>query len=399
MLCMTSLPTKTTSISPSFDFHKNHQHNAITNNNADTCCPPTTTVDTHHHFGDMLDTSRSLSGCLPHNDGSMLNVDGSATPSTMPSPGTSLQPVSPVPMTLEERFEYKTIGNYKIGRVLGNGEFCEVRLALDTRTDRLVAVKFIPFAALEIGRLTLDQLDLEVDAIEACGNASAHAVRMLDFLKSGRYYYLVMEYCPGGTLFSYLQSQKLRRSQQGSKAPVFPATVARGLFRQVLEAVRDCHRAGYAHRDVKPENFLVQDDAVADGVVPTLKLSDYGMAWPLAKAAEAPLCCGTPHYLDPNLLDVTDAAALTPESLRASDMWSCGVVLYIVLSGGRMPFYGTSVEAVLASVKEGAFDAAPVLAAYDDVALSLLQGLLCVNVSARLSVEEALRHPWFTAEV
>ena len=271
-------------------------------------------------------------------------------------------------MDQQERFQYKTVGKYQVGRVIGTGEFCEVRLARDSTNNRVVAIKFIPKAAIENGRLTLDQLDREIDCMDLA--QSPYALVKLDFLVSERFYYLVLEYCPGGSLFNTVGAGQTRGDEKA----------ARIVFRRIVECVAHLHSQGVVHRDIKPENFLIKESG-------EFVISDFGYATQVLEPnAPETLACGTSHYMAPEVLTET----YLPFPV---DVWSCGVILYILLAG-KMPFYGNDPDEVFSKIERGQYK--PLDGECSAGAVDLVQRMLVVEPELRAPLDEVQRHPWLT---
>lgn len=122
--------------------------------------------------------------------------------------------------------------------------------------------------------------------------------------------YIVMEYVEGGELFGYIH-------EQGGLIEIHAVHI----FRQIIAALFYCHRINIHHRDLKPENILLDRNTM------TVKLVDFGMAalQPVGKQLTTP--CGSPHYAAPEVIKTTSYDG------AKADVWSCGVVLFVLLTG------------------------------------------------------------------
>ena len=180
----------------------------------------------------------------------------------------------------------------------------------------------------------------------------------------------------------------------------FPEEEARLLLKQLLSALAYCHALGVVHRDLKPENVLFEQDEAtrADGVVGSLKLIDFGYAglW----AADKPLTglCGTPDYVAPEVLTWYDDDNGTPYG-KGSDLWSLGVLLYVILSGCS-PFSADEEEQLLKQVAEAKYEFFE--NEWKNIskdAKDIISRLLVVDPAQRLTMSELLVHPWVKSAV
>nr|AAF05112.1 phosphoenolpyruvate carboxylase-kinase [Mesembryanthemum crystallinum] len=159
---------------------------------------------------------------------------------------------------------------------------------------------------------------------------------------------------------------------------------AAAIFCQLAEALAHCHRNYVAHRDIKPDNILFDSRN-------RLKLCDFGSAeWFGAGDREMRGVVGTPYYVAPEVLSGKDYN-------EKADVWSAGVILYIML-GGVPPFYGETVEETFEAVLRGNLRfPARIFRNVSTQARDLLRKMMCKDVSRRFSAEQVLRHPWVTS--
>lgn len=178
-----------------------------------------------------------------------------------------------------------------------------------------------------------------------------------------------MEYVAGGELFDHLVERGRLRSAE-----------ARAYFRQIIFGVDYCHRFNICHRDLKPENLLL------DETKRIVKVADFGMAalQPIERMLET--SCGSPHYASPEIVSGKSYKG------SASDIWSCGIILYALLCG-RLPFDDENITHLLAKVRAGRFHMPEEL---EPAARDLIWKMLQVDPEKRLKMPEIMRHPWFT---
>ena len=276
---------------------------------------------------------------------------------------------------------------YTLGRTLGAGRFSQVLLGKHTSGAEF-AVKVIEQSSLEDDPEALEALQIEVAVLKAADHP--YVVRLHEVVRTPAGTYLVMELLRGGELFDTIV-------QRGC----FTEREARRVMRQLLQAVSHCHALGIVHRDLKPENLLFTKD------LGDLKIIDFGYAAILEPGAQLRGLSGTPDYAAPEVLSWYDegdseievgrgagAAATAVEYGAAVDMWSVGVVLYILLCGFP-PFYAEEEERLLQIVRSGQFEfASPYWDAISPAAKELVSTCLQLDPSRRPTPDAALRSEW-----
>mmetsp|Transcript_7508 Transcript_7508/g.7948 ORF Transcript_7508/g.7948 Transcript_7508/m.7948 type:complete len:457 (+) Transcript_7508:115-1485(+) len=188
--------------------------------------------------------------------------------------------------------------------------------------------------------------------------------------------FLVMELANGGELFDRIKIDCGTREKTAKK-----------FFLQLLAGVRHCHDEGVCHRDLKPENLLLSnlhDDAF-------IKLADFGFAISSQGFSTLKTQCGTPGYVAPEILS-------TQPYGKAVDMWSIGVITYILL-GGYPPFQHTNTNKLFQQIRKGKFEFhEKYWSTVSDEAKNLIEGLLRVDTETRLTVDQVLSHPWLNQD-
>lgn len=182
--------------------------------------------------------------------------------------------------------------------------------------------------------------------------------------------YLILEYVEGGELFDYIADRKR-----------LSASEALDLFQQLISAMEYLQSLKIAHRDLKPENLLLDENKI-------LKVADFGMAAWLGGDDLQQTACGSPHYASPEVI------ANVPYDGAMSDIWSCGVILYALLTG-RLPFDDEDTIALLRKVSAGNF-AMPT--DIDPRAKDLLKKMLEKDVGKRIKIQDIKKHPWFLSQ-
>ncbi|RNE98450.1 putative serine/threonine protein kinase, partial [Trypanosoma rangeli] len=152
---------------------------------------------------------------------------------------------------------------------------------------------------------------------------------------------------------------------------------ARHYFHQLIAGVHYCHSRGFAHRDLKPENMLLD----ANG---TLKISDFGLS-NRQQDFLLETVCGTPNYVAPEVLMERGYNGMS------ADIWSCGVVLYVMLAG-HLPFEDRTMNALLAKIERGEYQ---MVRHVSDAVKDLIARMLTVDPKKRITMEGIIAHPWF----
>ncbi|KAJ6719933.1 CBL-INTERACTING PROTEIN KINASE 21 [Salix purpurea] len=205
------------------------------------------------------------------------------------------------------------LGKYELGRTLGEGNFGKVKLAKNIETGQPFAVKILEKNRIIELKIT-DQIKREIATLKLLQHPNV--VRLHEVLASKSKIYMVLEYVTGGELFDRIASKGKLPEADGRK-----------MFQQLIDGVSYCHSKGVFHRDLKPENVLVD----ANG---NIKISDFGLsALPQHLRDDGLLhtTCGSPNYVAPEILSNRGYDGAT------SDIWSCGVILYVILTG-YLPF-------------------------------------------------------------
>ncbi len=259
----------------------------------------------------------------------------------------------------------------KMGKQLGSGTFAVVRQAQMLSTGREIAVKCV-----EKKKLTQEDLDglfVEVSVMQVLKHPNV--LQLIDFYEDSRHYYLLMELVTGGELFERIVQKS-----------VYSERDAREVIRTMTEAIGYCHERNIAHRDLKPENILLLSDA--DDAA--LKIADFGFAKPVDDGG-LKTACGTPGYVAPEILAGTSYGV-------AVDMWSIGVIAYILLCG-YPPFYNDNQAELFRTIRSGKFDFPP--EDWDSIsedAKDLVRKLLVVDPRKRFTYRQVLQHKWICGD-
>ncbi|CAN6235640.1 unnamed protein product [Urochloa humidicola] len=273
--------------------------------------------------------------------------------------------------------------DYEIGEEIGRGRFGVVHRCASRATGERFAVKSVDRSALADGLdRALAELEPKLARLAGAGGANPGVVQVRAVYEDESWTHTVMDLCTGPDLLDWV---RLRRG-----APV-PEPDAARVVAQLAEALAGCHRAGVVHRDVKPDNVLLDLDPAGEAP-PRVRLADFGSAAWIGAGGEvrgaAEGLVGTPHYVAPEVV----AGGEYGEKV---DVWSAGVVAYALLSGGALPFGGETPAEVFAAVLRGSLRFPPALfAGVSPAAKDLMRRMMCRDASRRFSAEQVLRHPW-----
>ncbi|XP_059450473.1 calcium-dependent protein kinase 26 isoform X2 [Corylus avellana] len=258
---------------------------------------------------------------------------------------------------------------YILGEQLGWGQFGVIRVCSDKLTGEVLACKSIAKDRL----VTPEDVRSVKLEIEIMTKLSGHpnVVDLKAVYEEENYVHLVMELCAGGELFHQLE-----------KHGRFSESEARVRFRHLMQVILYCHENGVVHRDLKPENILLATKATSSPI----KLADFGLATYIKPGQSLHGLVGSPFYIAPEVL----AGGYN----QAVDVWSSGVILYILLSA-MPPFWGKTKSRIFDAVRAAdlRFPSDPWNRISESVK-NLIQGMLCMDPSQRLTAEQVLDHPW-----
>ncbi|XP_034937536.1 calcium/calmodulin-dependent protein kinase type II alpha chain isoform X24 [Chelonus insularis] len=259
--------------------------------------------------------------------------------------------------------------NYDLKEELGKGAFSVVRRCVQKSTG-------LEFAAKIINTKKLSQRDFQKLEREAriCRKLQhPNIVRLHESIQEENCHYLVFDLVTGGELFEDIVAREFYSEADASHC-----------IQQILESVHHCHHNGIVHRDLKPENLLLASKAKGAAV----KLADFGLAIEVQGDVQAWYgFAGTPGYLSPEVLKKESYG-------KPVDIWACGVILYILLVG-YPPFWDEDQHRLYSQIKAGAYDyPSPEWDTVTPEARNLINQMLTVNPTKRITASEALRHPW-----
>jgi len=259
---------------------------------------------------------------------------------------------------------------YEFKGELGRGAFSVVYVATQRATGVQYAVKVIN--KKDLGKDYEKNLKMEVDILKKVNHPNIIALKEL--FDTPDKLYLVMELVTGGELFDKIV-------EKGS----YTEHEAGQLVRKIVSAVDYLHNLGIVHRDLKPENLLLKR---ADNDL-EIAIADFGLSKIVGQQMMMQTACGTPSYVAPEVLNASGYG-------KEVDMWSIGVITYILLCGFP-PFYGDTVPEIFEQIMEANFDyPEEYWGSVSKEAKDFINKLLVVDSDKRLTASDALRHPWLS---
>uniref|UniRef100_A0A671VDA7 calcium/calmodulin-dependent protein kinase n=1 Tax=Sparus aurata TaxID=8175 RepID=A0A671VDA7_SPAAU len=252
---------------------------------------------------------------------------------------------------------------------LFEGAFSVVRRCVKISSGQEYAAKIINTKKLS----ARDHQKLEREARICRLLKHPNIVRLHDSISEEGFHYLVFDLVTGGELFEDIVAREYYSEADASHC-----------IQQILESVHHCHVNGIVHRDLKPENLLLASKLKGAAV----KLADFGLAIEVQGDQQAWFgFAGTPGYLSPEVLRKDPYG-------KPVDMWACGVILYILLVG-YPPFWDEDQHRLYQQIKAGAYDfPSPEWDTVTPEAKDLINKMLTINPSKRITAAEALKHPW-----
>ena len=260
--------------------------------------------------------------------------------------------------------------DYRKIKFLGEGSFAAVYQVQNKYTDAICAMKIINKSSdcIEEDKEILN----EINILRSMDHPSV--LKIFEFYSNRKNYSIVTELCPGGELFQ----QIIDKGPFNEKYTAF-------VMYQLFSAVNYCHKMHIVHRDLKPENILIVSKE--QDLFPIIKVCDFGTSKIFEKGKIERKLVGSSYYIAPEVLK--------KKYNEKCDLWSCGVIMYILLSA-RPPFPGEDDNEIMERVIIGEYDLeSPPFNKLSKNALDLIKKLLTMDVNERINAEQALNHPWF----
>ena len=261
---------------------------------------------------------------------------------------------------------------------IGENEGSSVFRVQHKLTDEIRAMKIIKKSRVVRVRREEDEskededIKREINVLRSLDHPNI--LKIFEFYSSKESFSIITEFCDGGDLFQEIVD----------KGP-FREKYCAFVIYQILSAINHCHSLNIIHRDLKPENVLIVDKDKNE--YPRIKICDFGTSKIFEKGMTQRTTIGSPYYSAPEVLQ--------KNYTEKCDIWSCGVILYILLSA-RPPFGGENDEEIIENVQKGRIDwSSPPFNKLTKTCLDLLKKLLTIDPKQRISANEALNHKWF----
>uniref|UniRef100_I3KS43 MAP/microtubule affinity-regulating kinase 3 n=1 Tax=Oreochromis niloticus TaxID=8128 RepID=I3KS43_ORENI len=266
------------------------------------------------------------------------------------------------------------VGNYRLLKTIGKGNFAKVKLARHIPTGREVAIKIID--KTQLNPSSLQKLYREVRIMKILNHPNI--VKLFEVIETEKTLYLVMEYASGGEVFDYLVAHG-RMKEKEARAK-FRQVTRPCVSPQIVSAVQYCHQKHIVHRDLKAENLLLDADM-------NIKIADFGFSNEFTVGGKLDTFCGSPPYAAPELFQGKKYDG--PEV----DVWSLGVILYTLVSGS-LPFDGQNLKELRERVLRGKYRI-PFYMSTD--CENLLKRFLVLNPGKRGTLEQIMKDRWINS--
>ncbi|GAB0194011.1 death-associated protein kinase 2 [Grus japonensis] len=276
---------------------------------------------------------------------------------------------------------------YEIGEELGRleclkhypvkecGQFAIVKKCREKSTGMEYAAKFIKKRQSRASRRGVRREEIEREVTILQQILHANIIQLHDIYENKTDVVLILELVSGGELFDFLAQKESLSEEEATR-----------FIKQILDGVNYLHSKKIAHFDLKPENIMLLDKNIP---IPHIKLIDFGLAHKIEDGVEFKNIFGTPEFVAPEIVNYE------PLGL-AADMWSIGVITYILLSGAS-PFLGETKQETLANITAVNYEFdEEFFSNTSDLAKDFIQKLLVKDTRKRLTIQEALSHPWIT---
>ena len=259
---------------------------------------------------------------------------------------------------------------YDVKNKLGSGKFGLVKLGIDKKTGQKVAIKIMKKSSMDSSDLELVRTEIEI--LKICQHPNI--IRLYNVFENADYMYIIMEYCSGGDLFSYLENRNFRVSEKRAST----------IIHKMATAVYYMHSFGVAHRDLKPENVLMtSEDDDSD-----IRILDFGLSKILGPYEKCDEPYGTLTYCAPEII-------VDEPYSKAVDLWSLGIMTYLMVSG-KLPFNSEDENEIARQVvyDEPDYTRNPVWKNISSECKDFIKKLLNKDQNKRMTIKEALEHKW-----
>lgn len=258
----------------------------------------------------------------------------------------------------------KNIGNYTVGKEIGQGTFGKVKIGVHNLTSEKVAIKVLEKAKIadvaDVERVAREIYILKLIRHE-------NLIQLYDIIDTPKKIYLIMEYAPGGELFDFIVASKKLKEKEACR-----------FFQQIIGGIEYLHKVNIVHRDLKPENLLLDHEK-------NIKLVDFGLSNMYKIGEQLKTACGSPCYAAPEMIA---GKRYVPIGV---DIWSSGVILYAMVCG-YLPFEDPNTSKLYKKILAGEFEMPKSIS---NEVRDLIRGILTTDPEKRITISQIKNHVWF----
>ena len=271
------------------------------------------------------------------------------------------------------KFEGVFLDNYDVLKQLGKGGYGKVYQVMNKKTKEKRACKHLSKLSIK----NLEKFQREIEILRKADHPNI--IKLYEIFESKRSYYLIMEECKGGEVFDRIIDHIQKKDMYSEKD-------ASAILRQMMSAVEYCHNNGIAHRDLKPENLLYLNEGPEENN--PIKVIDFGLSQVISPQRKLKTKVGTAYYVSPEILQGNYS--------EKCDIWSAGVILYILLSGDP-PFNGPSDLTIYKKIAEMKFDFPQnKWWKISEKAKDLIRHMIAPE-NKRFTARQVMEHPWMNS--
>lgn len=262
----------------------------------------------------------------------------------------------------------KMVGNYILGKTIGEGTFGKVTIAVHIPTKEKVAVKILEKSRIK-EQADIRRVNREIKILKK--NRHPNIIQLYEVLDTQNSVYLIMENADGGEMFDYIVAHRHVPERQ---ACIF--------FHQIIDGIEVLHQSEVTHRDLKPENLLLK--STPNGWI--VKIVDFGLSNTHEGGRLLSTACGSPCYAAPEM--IAGKKYFGP----LADIWSCGVILFALVCG-YLPFEDPNTSALYKKIMSGQYKPAKWISG--DVR-DLIRKILETDPDKRYQIHDIRRHQWYS---
>ena len=272
-------------------------------------------------------------------------------------------------MSNNESTARKMVGNYILGKTIGEGTFGKVKIAVHIPSGEKVAVKVLEKSRIK-EQADVRRVNREIKILKKTRHVNV--IQLYEVLDTQNSVYLIMENADGGEMFDYIVAHRHVAEKQ-----------ACAFFHQIVDGVEVLHHHEITHRDLKPENLLLKH--TANGWL--VKIVDFGLSNTHEGGKMLSTACGSPCYAAPEM--IAGKRYVGP----MADIWSMGVILFALVCG-YLPFEDPNTSALFKKIMSGQYRAAKWISAE---VKDLIRKILEVDPKKRVNINCIKQHPWYTS--